>query len=395
MMHSVSRSAAALPLACALLSIALAACDADHEEHASDQHGADSAQAHTLALGAGGFQILDPQHAAHPNWIDIGDLALGEVREAVLRMKNVEARTTRIEQVQAGCSCTAPKLTAVLPDGQRIAGDMSSNECVLSVPAGAIVEVLLRVDSAQAPVKNKDKIVLVRMTTDSERTPYLTLEARMKIHAPLQPIPPDVHLERIGINAGGEGYTDITPVLPSGEQVLGVLEAPDGVVTRIEPRELGGVTLWRLYARIEPPVAMGYHEKWLRVKTSGPGGVGEGRPLDVKLRWTGVSDVEVAPARMLFLRNGAAGQELASAELITHMPGHRLKVLGHSLRGADESLLRVAIEPYAPDASGRATRWRIALEPSAPLSGALEGVLVLELDDPQWPRVEVPFVRRG
>lgn len=394
MMNPAQRSRPLAALACSLLALAFAACDAAHDEHDQHQQPHDDASAHALALGGGAFEILEPQHAAHPNWLDLGDIPLGEVREATLRMKNVEGRTIRIEQVQAGCSCTAPTLAAVLPDGQRIGGDMRSRECVLSVPPEAVVELSLRVDSTQAPVKNKDKIVLVRMTTDSERTPYLTIEARMKVHAPLQPIPPDIHIERVGVNAGGEGFTDITPVMPSGEEVLEVLEAPQGVVTRIEPRELAGVRLWRLYARLDPPVEPGYHEKWIRVKTSGPGGVGEGRPLDVKLRWTGANDVEIAPARMLFLRS-AAGGEVASAELITHMPGHRLKVLGHSLRGAENAGLRVAIEPLTPDESGRASRWSIALEPSAPLSGALEGVLVIDLDDPQWPQVEVPFVRRG
>lgn len=393
MMQPTARSRSLAALLCALAALVAPACEDAHDEHGSAPH--DEASAHAIALGGGAFEILDPQHAAHPNWIDLGDIPLGEVREAVLRMKNVEGRTIRIEQVQAGCSCTAPTLTAVLEDGSRLAGDMRSRECVLSVPAGAVVEVALRVDSVQAPVKNKDKIVLVRMTTDSELTPYLTLEARMKVHAPLQPIPPDIHIERVGVNAGGEGFTDITPVMPSGEEVLEVLDAPPGVVTRIEPRELAGVRLWRLYARLDPPVEAGYHEKWIRVKTSGPGGVGEGPPLAIKLRWTGAADVEVSPARMLFLRGGEKGGELASAELITHMPGHRLKVLGHSLRGAEKADLRVAITPLSPDEQGRAARWSIAIEPGAPLDGALQGVLVIELDDPQWPSVEVPFSRRG
>lgn len=369
------------------------ACERVSEPHAEEGGAASEEHGHSGSFGA--FEFLDAQHAAHPNWIDLGDIPLGEVREAVVRFKNVEGRPIRIEQVQAGCSCTGPTLTAVLPSGERVAGDMRSRELILTVPPEAIVELLLRVDSAQAPVKNKDKIVLVRLTTDSPTTPYLTFEARMKVHAPLQPIPPDIHIERVGVNAGGEGYTDVTPMLPSGEAVLDVLEAPEGVSVRIEPRDLAGVPIWRLYARVEAPTPHGYHERWIKLRTSGPGGEGEGRPLAVKLRWTGAPDVEIAPARLLFLRSGPAGEERALAELITHMPGHRLKVVSHSLTGPDAEKVSASISPLAPDEQGRSARWSIALDPLSIPSGALSGVLVLELDDPQHPRLEVPFVRRG
>lgn len=379
-----------LALLCALAPLA---CERSAEPHADENPAAGGAHGHESDFGA--FQFLDVQHAAHPNWLDMGDIPLGEVREATVRFKNVEGRPIRIEQVQAGCSCTGPKLSAVLPSGERIVGDMRSRELILTVPPEAVVELELRVDSAQAPVKNKDKIVLVRLTTDSPTTPYLTIEARMRIHAPLQPIPPDIHIERVGVNAGGEGHTDVTPMLPSGELVLDVLEAPQGVSVRIEPRELAGVPIWRLSARVEAPTRLGYQEHWIKLRTSGPGGEGEGRPLSVKLRWTGAPDVEIAPARLLFLRSGPEGQERALGELVTHMPGHRLKVVAHSLAGPDAAKVSASIAPLAPDETGRAARWSIALDPLAPLSGALNGVLVLELDDPQYPRLEVPFVRRG
>lgn len=388
------RSTVFLRLSLAILcATAPLACERGSEPHADERGAASDGHGHATEFGA--FEFLDVQHEAHPNWVDMGDIPLGEVREAVVRFKNVEGRPIRFEQVQAGCSCTGPTLSAVLPSGERIAGDMRSRELILTLPPEAVAELHLRVDSVQAPVKNKDKIVLVRMTTDSPTTPYLTIEARMKVHAPLQPIPPDIHIERVGVNAGGEGHTDVTPMLPSGESVLDVLEAPEGVSVRIEPRDLAGVPIWRVHARVEAPTPLGYHERWIKLRTSGPGGEGEGRPLSVKLRWTGAPDVEIAPARLLFLRNGPAGEERALAELMTHMPGHRLKVVAHSLLGPDAGKVSASIEPLAPDEHGRATRWSIALDPLAPSSGELNGVLVLELDDPQHPRLEVPFVRRG
>ncbi len=367
------------------------ACDGDHgaEPNAAAAH----SEEHSLQPSA--FEFLEPQHSAHPNWVDMGNIPIGEIHEATVRMKNVEGRAITIQSVQAGCSCTLPELVAVLPGGQRIVGDMRSRTAILTAPPDSVVELKLRVDSAQAPVKNKDKIVIVRMTTDSPSTPYLTVEARMRIHAPLQAIPPDIHLERVGENAGGQGFTDITPMAPSGEEVVEVLEAPPGVVARIERHEISGIGLWRLHARLEPPTALGYQERWITLRTTGPGGEGEGRPLKVKVRWTGAPDVEIAPARMLFLRSGETGAMRASAELISHMPGHRVRVVSHSLEGASEEQLKVSITPLGADEEGRAPRWQIALDPRVPLPDNFDGVLKLELDDPQYPRVEVAFFRRS
>jgi len=366
----------------------------EHAHGASVKSGAGT-EDHPGLLQHDAFEFVDPQHAGHPNWVDMGDIPLGEVREATVRLKNVEGVPIRVEQVTAGCSCTRPEITVVLPSGERIPGDSNARDVVALAPPESIIEVKLRVDSTQAPIKNKDKIVLVRVTTDSKTSPYVTLEARMKIHAPLQPVPPDIDLERLGVNAGKEGRTDITPVVPTGEKVLGVLETPEGLTARIEPIEISGIPVWRLHVRVDPPVRPGYQEQYVKLSTSGPSGFGEGRPLSVKVRWFAADDVEVAPPRLLFVRQPQSTVERAVGELITHMPGHRLKVTSHRLEGVDASSLSISIKPLDPDEDGRAKLWSISLERNSGASGALSGSLVLELDDVQHPRLEVPLIGRG
>lgn len=363
--------------------------------HSAAPKSANGAEEHPGVLEHDAFEFLEPQHPGHPNWVDMGDIPLGEVREATVRMKNVDGVPIRIEQVTAGCSCTRPQITVVLPSGERVPGDSNAREVVAVAPPDSILEVNLRVDSTQAPIKNKDKIVLVRMTTDSKTSPYVTLEARMKIHAPLQPVPPDIDLERLGINAGKEGRTDITPVVPTGEKVLDILETPEGLTARIEPIEISGIPVWRLHVRVDPPVRPGYQEQYVKLKTSGPSGFGEGRPLSVKVRWFAAEDVEVAPPRLLFVRQPKSTVERAVGELITHMPGHKLKVMSHRVEGVDASSLTISIEPREPDAEGRAKAWSISLERAGGAGGALSGSLVLELDDVQHPRLEVPLIGRG
>src|SRR5690606_33917896 len=109
---------------CAIVGAAVLplACDGDHGADSS----AAAAHADEHSLEPAAFEFLDPQHSAHPNWVDMGNIPIGEIHEATVRMKNVEGRPITIQSVQAGCSCTLPELVAVLPSGERIVGDMRS-----------------------------------------------------------------------------------------------------------------------------------------------------------------------------------------------------------------------------------------------------------------------------
>lgn len=394
-----------LPSSLASLALAVSAsafvagCDgagADHDGHGTNRgahHEHSEGDEHAMRIAA--FEFLDPQHPAHANWVDLGEIPIGDVVEHVVRMKNVEGRPITFESIQAGCSCTKPVLACVTASGERIEGRMRESGALLTAPPDSIVELHLRVDSEAAPIKNKDKIVIVRMSTDSPSTPYITVEVRMRIHAPLQPIPPDIDLKRLGVNSGGEGQTDITPMAPTGEQVLGVLESPEGVSARIEPVEISGVPLWRLHVRVEPPVRLGYQESYVKLRTSGPGGEGEGPPLSVKLRFTGAEDLEITPLRMMFVRPSPDMPEQATGMLVSHMPGQRVRVVSHSIDGRNVDGLMVRVTPVSPDDDGRAARWNIAVEAPADSKGAIEGVLKIELDDAQYPRLEAQLTRRS
>ncbi|NUP96526.1 MAG: DUF1573 domain-containing protein [Planctomycetaceae bacterium] len=368
-----------------------------HEHHEGDGHDhGDGASTDVHGQDERGFVILDPQHAAHPNWADVGDLELGDVATATVKLKNVEKTPITIQSVLSGCSCTVPSLSYVTESGERVEGDPTSTTEALVVPPGAVVELALRVDSQLSPARNKDKLVVVRMNTDSDFDPYVTIELRMKVVAAFQSVPPELDLRRIPRNGGGAGTLQIGAIGDSGRGLVRILDLPPGFdAALVEDPPMGNTPVWTLRVRVEPPLALGPGEKKIALATTGPGRDGEGRPYEVKVRWTAVEDVEIAPARMLFLRDGTLGREVAQTELFARLPGHLLAITSATIEGTGTDGLIVQLEPAPPVTDGRANRWRITVDPGAARQlGTVQGTIVLTTDDPAFPRFEIPIARK-
>jgi hypothetical protein len=176
-----------------------------------------------------------------------------------------------------------------------------------------------------------------------------------------------------------------------------VLASPPEIEATLSRSPRQGQLTWILSARVLPPVPLGYQERVVELATTGDGGVGEGRPYQVKVRWTGAPDVEIVPSRLLFARDPSAPQgELAEGDLWSHLPGQRLKVVRHAIVGEHAELLAARVEPVYPDDQGRSDRWRIVLEPRGPLGNvAIDAQLVIETDDVQFPTLQAGIWRRG
>ncbi len=388
-------------LSCLLpLALLLPGCSEDaHVDHAGHEHEA-SGDGHGGADVHGqderGFVFLDPQHPAHPNWADIGDLELGETATATVRMRNVEDHPITIDSVLAGCSCTTPSIAAITSSGERLVGDARASSRVLVVPPQAVVELVLHVDSRLSPARNKDKLVVVRLTTDDEHDPYLSIELRMKVTSAFQCVPAELDLQRIARNGGALGRVDIAAIGDSGRRLLDVLETtPEIGATLAEANPMGVSPVWSLHVTVRPPLPLGPQERVLRLSTSHESGIGEGRPYEIKLRWTATEDVEVAPARMLFLRDGTLGRDVARTELFARLAGQAIAITGTSIEGPGTDGLQVQLEPGAPLVDGRCSRWRITVDPGASVQlGKLEGRVIVTTDDASYPRFEIPIARR-
>jgi hypothetical protein len=375
---------------------ALAALSACGEEPPVRAGGGSEETAAAPGAGAedlGGLQIAHPAHPAHPGFVDLGPIPLGETREQVVELVNAEGRDLVVQNVQAGCACTVPTLSYVGPDGERVQGNMHGGGEVITLPPGTTAELLLRVDSRKSPVRNKPKLVTVRIVSDSDRSPFTTLEVRVLVECDFRAAPEAVEVGRVAANGGGAGAARIFSVGDKARELVDVLEVPDGLIATLAPSQYLGDPAWDLEVRVLPPVPLGYDTRTITLSTTGPEGEGEGEPYEIEVRFTGVPDVEVRPTRLL-LRPQAPGEPArAEALLFAHLPGQLLRLESAELAGDATDLLSVELVPERPDETGASSRWTIRLEAREELGPeAVHGTVTLRVDDSQIGAIEIPYL---
>jgi hypothetical protein len=374
----------------ALLLVLLAACGA----------GSSSDEAPTAPASgpsdAAGLALIEPDHPAHPGWVDLGNIPLGEIREQSIPLRNLENRPVTIRSIRAGCSCTIPSIRYEDAEGALVTGDPSGPGDVITLPALTEAELVLRVDSRRAPVRNKPKLITIRIVTDSEVEPYLTVEARLFVEAAFRTAPDAIDLGRVPINGGGDGATRVFTADASGRQVAGVASVPDGLEAVVTESYQLGVTAWNLEVRAVPPVKAGYAVHQVLLATTGPEGEGEGEPFAVEVRVNGVPDLEVRPTRLLLRPPGAGELARAEVQLFSHLPGQRMRVLDAELEGPFADELLIELRADHPDDDGRSSTWTVVLSAPRDLGpDPIAGTLTLTLDDPQHPELVVPYLTLG
>lgn len=343
-----------------------------------------------------GLVILNPQNPERDYDFDLGRLALGEVREYVVQLKNAEGRPLSIREVASGCSCTTPKLSYLNEQGARVEGPILWNQQAFVVPKDAVIELALRVESKLVPNPNAVKRVIVRIQTDSEVDPAKTLEVHMVVDVPFYVVPKMINLGRVPIGGIAQGKTEISRAMGTGELILGVLSKPENVDVVLETPEDLGAMFWRVHVRWFPPHEHGAQMSSVLLSTSGPHGVGEGPPLEIQLLTIGVEDVVADP--MLFslpqrleINSGAGAVQLRSM-----VGGNRILVTGATPEGPFAECFRASATAISPDANGRSEQWIVQLTCTRPpeTSEAFSGHVVVNLDDAVTPIMRIPYQRK-
>jgi hypothetical protein len=343
-----------------------------------------------------GLEIVDAEQADAPQEVDLGRLSIGEIAKRTVRLRNSSASPITIRDVQAGCTCTRSTVAYVDPaNGERVRGDPERKGHLLSVPAGVVAELELTVDTSLAVARNQTKLVIVRMTTDSPATPFVTFNVHVFVSSPFRPAPAVIDLRNVAQHGGGVGEIGLAPDGTEGQRITRLLECPPELDAEVAPQRVGGVDLWIVRARVRPPVPLGYREHVLKLGTTGPDGQGEGPPLEVKVRATGVGDAVIDPPLVVLQRTDPNEPPKASARLVSRLAGQDLRVVAARAEGIEPGRIDVRFEPLQPNAQGRAPTWELALSAHEDLGSApLSGVLVVETDDEQLPRVQASWSYR-
>lgn len=344
-------------------------------------------------VAEGLVRIGDIQNPARPHFHDFGEVPPGATLEKVFTYENREGRPVRILKVDSSCICTVPSLRAIVREGgeeRTIKGDPYDPVEKLVVPAGALAEVTLRVDPSAVKEPNVDKLVTIRVTTDSPNSAYLKMEAHLVVREYFQVAPSTADFGRVALSDGASMELAIVNYDESGRTVGEVLEAPEGIRAQVIPHPTSDKPAWLVDVRVdagrEPSVLSGELTVGTRLADGSAAS-----PLTIPVRALIVPDIAVTPPQ-ISLRTEADGVG-HSVDVVARSSSRLFRVVEARVTGDLSRHLTVSAEPVEPSPEGSAQRWTVRVS-GATLGDTqtlLSGAVVLDLDDPDVSRLEVPI----
>ncbi|TAJ15790.1 MAG: DUF1573 domain-containing protein [Planctomycetota bacterium] len=343
---------------------------------------------------------------------DFGLVPLGEVAEHTWTLQNTDEVAIRLHKLSPSCSCTTVRAQLLDANGAVVETPSVAPD-LLEIPAQAKIQLVVQMDTREVRVKNADKFVMIQLITSSANRPYVTLEAHIVADSPLQLNPEGLELGRVPASVGAQAKVDLVPVGPTGTVPLEIGPVPAGFEATLERRDVLGRDVWTLTLIAQPPVAAGPLRGAIEVRTRKPKELpppGQ-RVLDnpniewvpglaytIRFAGQGIGDLDVFPVQLVAVgtrANGGSGESVLSSLLA----GQRLRVTGTKLvlpgGIATHGELELHATPVDPDDGGRSAQWRLELvAPPDFAPQQLAGTAVIELDDAQFPRYEVPFLVR-
>jgi hypothetical protein len=360
----------------------------------------------TAGCGAGptaaGLVIQDPNPAdpTRPHFFNLGVLEHGTRLEVPILLVNTDPDPLRIKRADGACACTTPKRIRLVDGADQVLveGDMRFRDgYILEVPPGGRVQLVVGVNT-KSMLPNQEKLAVLRLTTDSVHSPFMTFEFHLASKRPFLITPPSIQLGRIPQGYGGSGRCEIMTAKPGTEErIIDVLEATGGLEAGLEYLFINGEHVWTLTATVPPLHDQGPLKEKVVLRTVDDGGNDDRLELDV---WAQVVD-DVGfdtPNPFLNLVGGEAGS--LTLELVARVPGMRVRMTSALLTGPAAEHISATFRPkegtYLDD-DGSCQRWTIDLTTDGALPpGTFEGELVVQLTDRQWPEVRTKvrgFVR--
>lgn len=337
--------------------------------------------------------ILNPSSSERPYFHDFEHVAFGKQVFHTFEIQNREREAVTVHDLLASCTCTSPRIQYRAEDGSVVRGNTRERGNVITIPPNTVAEVTLAIDTTRVQRKNIHKLEQVRIRSDSENTPYLTLEMHIVVDLFFQATPAKVELQGVGQSVGASKRVDIVRDPPdSFGRILGVADASGGLETTLEETVVANRPMWVLVVTLEPLSSLGPYRGYVELETTNPDGQGTGRALRIPVSAQIEKDVLTHPALLQFPPIVAGQESLAEVKLVSHLPGHRLLVRSSSIEGEYADHLELSAQPILSDSAGRASEWSLKLKSDGTLGpNGLSGDVLLELDDEQYPRMRIPY----
>ncbi|MFT5284306.1 MAG: hypothetical protein ACI8TQ_000462 [Planctomycetota bacterium] len=354
--------------------------------HLDDEHG------HTHVPNSLGLmseeELGGPIRSYYHNF---GTVADGDVAAHTFQLRNSDRLPVTITRMSPSCGCTVPSVRYFAEDGSTVRGLPSNEPEILVIPPGAMVELDIHIDTNTVKSKNVTKLMQVRITTDSQNDPYLTLECSITVEQAFYVDGDFLSLGNMPISIGGEGRTEISLIGDSASRLSGIGILPPGLSAELNQQAIIGRPVWELIARVEPPLKLGNFTGQIELLTEGADG--EARPpLLINLRGSAIPDIAVSPPRFFFQDIRSDGIATIAAEVSTMIPGARFKILSAETTGTMKDFISVEFFPRDNPNDTSAAHWTVKATASPDIDvDRFSGTIELVTDDPQTPQISVIY----
>lgn len=317
------------------------------------------------AVSPAATHVAPAQPAAGATF-DFGTVVRGPPIEHVFQLRNEGPAPLRVSRVALSPPLIATRMPAVVPPG-----------------AGAALHVRLDTTKADGPYEGEIIVFLDADGTTSERT----FEVRGRIVAPIEVSPRAAVFLRAVRGERDEASVELVGHESAPFRVERVESASSRVTTRIEPIELG--RRYRMHFTLQPGAPLGRAQEPIVVHTSS-----RSAPEVRIAAYTFVHErvhtfpdvVDLGAIRRSDLRREPALAERVAQTLMVYQRGGRqFEARFHS----DLPQLGIRAER-----GSNGDRWQalVRLEPTAVDLGPISGSILVETNDPDFPRLAVPVV---
>jgi hypothetical protein len=339
-----------------------------------------------------GLVILNPT-SERPYFHDFGRRLYGEKVKHVFRLENTEDRLVTIRDMLPSCSCTVPRVSYTTSDGKLVKGSVVRGQEVIQLPPHVVADVEVQIDTTYVEKVNVDKLSVVRITSDSIGTPYVTLELHLIVTRAFRAVPATIDMGEAPQSVGKSARTDVsTEAKGDPSRILGVDSVEGPFTAALEESRANDETFWILIATVAPGLPLGPAQGKVWLSTSGPDGTGKGQSFSVPLRAQIVPEIVVRPPvfEMPRLERGKSARFEAALESLA--PGSTVQVLAARVEGIGAEHLKLEFVPDSPDDSQRSNVWRLTLVADERFDAeAFSGTVLVQTDDPQVPIVRIPY----
>lgn len=330
---------------------------------------------------ARGLVIIEPANPDRPYYFDFDVVPEGEVREHTYVMANTDPRPITITKVQSSCGCTVPRVVATAPDGTQTFGRLFTNDeaDVITVPVGGRLELTVTTDTRHVRVKNQHKLNTVRLTCDSENSPFLSFEQHLWVTLGFNATPLEIDLRLVPEGGGRAASTELFPAqAESKARITGVHSATEGLTVSFveEKRHTGVVTI--VTAELAPGMPRGPWLGEVRLDCTREDGVTAAPPFLIPVRGHVTTDVVCSPASLIFSPLNHETGAFAEAVVQALIPGERIAIKDCRLIGEMDGV-KIEYSPDAPDSKGLSVRWNLRLS-VGPEAAGTQAIGTLEID---------------